>query len=267
MRKYIFILILILIFPILFYSFNLPQDKKDKISSFPTVSQESEEELSKFETTSSEEVLSEEANETDTDNSDISEGCSVTKVIDGDTIDVEIDGNRETLRLIGVDTPETVDPRKPVQCFGREASEFTKSKLSGKEVILEADPTQGERDKYGRLLRYVFLDEVNFNELLIKEGYAHEYTYNFPYKYQKEFKNAESFATENKKGLWADDACDTSSLKQTQTYQPQGTYTCNCQKLCGAISSCDEAYYQLQNCGCSARDSDGDGVPCESLCR
>lgn len=133
----------------------------------------------------------------------------VIKVVDGDTIQVEMNGKKETLRLIGIDTPETVDPRKPVQCFGLEASAKTKELLSGKRVTLEADPTQGERDKYKRLLRYVHLEDGTFvNELLIREGFAHEYTYQSnPYIYQSEFKEAEIFAQTNKKGLWADTAC------------------------------------------------------------
>jgi micrococcal nuclease len=127
----------------------------------------------------------------------------VTKVVDGDTIKVNIDGNIETIRLIGVDTPETVDPRKPVQCFGMEASNKTKEILTGRKVRLEADPSQGERDKYGRLLRYVFLPSgIDFNLQLIQEGYAHEYTYKVPYKYQREFKAAEKNAIENNIGLW-----------------------------------------------------------------
>lgn len=196
----------------------------------------------------------------------------VEKVIDGDTIVVEKDGERETLRLIGVDTPETVDPRKPVQCFGKEASNFTKSSLQGKNVQLESDLTQGDRDKYKRILRYIFLEDgANFNKLLISEGYAHEYTYQEnPYKYQAEFKEAERQAREQKKGLWAENACS-GSQKTTQdstssSYVPQGTYNCDCNKFCTKMASCDEAYYQLQKCGCTARDADGDGVPCESLC-
>jgi len=132
----------------------------------------------------------------------------VSSVVDGDTVKVNIAGTMETLRLIGIDTPETVDPRKPVQCFGVEASNKAKALLSGKMVRLEADPTQGERDVYGRLLRYVYLgDGTNFNKLMIEQGYAFEYTYNTPYKYQTEFKQAESYARTNKLGLWADDTC------------------------------------------------------------
>ncbi|MDO8639512.1 MAG: thermonuclease family protein [bacterium] len=134
----------------------------------------------------------------------------VLKVVDGDTIDVELSGKKEAVRLVGIDTPEVVDPRKSVQCFGKEASAKAKEILSGKRVRLEQDPTQGNRDKYGRLLRFVFLEDgTNFNKLMIDQGFAHEYTYQSnPYKYQKEFIEAEKLARENKKGLWADGVCE-----------------------------------------------------------
>ena len=80
----------------------------------------------------------------------------VESVVDGDTIKVSMNGKVETLRLIGIDTPETKDPRKPVQCFGAEASRKATELLAGQKVRLEADASQGERDKYGRLLRYVW---------------------------------------------------------------------------------------------------------------
>lgn len=134
--------------------------------------------------------------------------AKVTKVVDGDTIEVLVKGKTEMIRLIGVDTPETVDPRKPVQCFGKEASAHTKAQLLGKNVGLEADSTQGERDKYQRLLRYIFLEDgINFNKQLIYEGYAYEYTYAAAYKYQAEFKQAQIDAQKNKRGFWADNAC------------------------------------------------------------
>lgn len=134
----------------------------------------------------------------------------VSRVIDGDTIEVNINGKKETLRLIGIDTPEIVDPRKPVQCFAKEASNKAKEILNGKKVKLEADSSQGERDKYNRLLRYVFLEDgTSFNRLMIAEGYAHEYTYQSnPYKYQIEFKEAEENAREDGKGLWGADTCN-----------------------------------------------------------
>jgi micrococcal nuclease len=133
----------------------------------------------------------------------------VVYVTDGDTIKVMRDGAKETVRLIGVDTPETKDPRKPVQCFGREASKKTTDLLLGKHVRLEYDPVAGDKDKYGRLLRYVFLDDgTNISRQLIFDGYAHEYTYGAQlYKYRDDFMAAEKDARENKRGLWADDAC------------------------------------------------------------
>ena len=136
-----------------------------------------------------------------------SASAQVVKVVDGDTITVLVDGKKETVRFIGIDTPEVVDPRRLVQCFGREASEKTKQILINKQVTLVDDQSQGNRDKYDRLLRYVFLGDVNINQQLLVEGYAHEYTYRLPYAYQAEFMQAERSARENKKGLWADGAC------------------------------------------------------------
>jgi len=132
----------------------------------------------------------------------------VVKVVDGDTLSVSINGKTETIRLIGINTPETVDPRKPVECFGKEASNKAKDLLTGKRVRLEADSTQGDRDKYGRLLRYAWLESgIFFNKQMISDGYAYEYTYSKPYKYQYEFKQVEAEAKQAKSGLWADGAC------------------------------------------------------------
>lgn len=132
----------------------------------------------------------------------------VTKVVDGDTIHVLLNGKSTTVRIIGIDTPETVDPRKPVQCLGIAASNRAKELLSGKSVVLESDPTQDDKDKYGRLLRYVFINGSDDYGLgAIEEGYAHEYTYAVPYKYQTEYKKAEKAAKDARVGLWADNAC------------------------------------------------------------
>lgn len=201
----------------------------------------------------------------------------VAKVIDGDTIQVFINGKTATIRLIGIDTPETVEREKPVHCLGIQASEKAKEILGSKSIRLEPDATQGDKDKYGRLLRFVFLEDgTNFNELLIREGYAYEYTYSVPYKYQMEFKAAEKDARDNRRGLWSKTACsedskNSSSGEDESSIQapviPDGKYACDCTKLCSQIKTCDEAYYQLNNCGCTKRDADSDGVPCESLCR
>jgi micrococcal nuclease len=123
-----------------------------------------------------------------------------TRVIDGDTIIVNIDGKEERVRLIGMDTPETVHPSKPVEYFGKEASEFTKRMVEGKRVRLEFDWQR--RDKYGRLLAYVYLKDGTFlNAEIIKQGYGFAYT-RFPFKYLEEFRQYEREARENGRGLW-----------------------------------------------------------------
>jgi micrococcal nuclease len=131
----------------------------------------------------------------------------VVKVIDGDTITVKMDGKNETIRLIGLDTPETSDPRTGVQCFGKEATAKLKSVI-GTRVAVERDEREGERDKYDRLLAYIYNEEGTLlNKYMIAQGYAYEYTYDDPYKYQKEFKAAQADAKAKKRGLWAPDAC------------------------------------------------------------
>ncbi|MFA7049653.1 MAG: thermonuclease family protein [Patescibacteria group bacterium] len=137
----------------------------------------------------------------------------VVEVVDGDTIKIDLDGSIESIRLIGMDTPETVDPRKPVQCFGEESSKKAKELLLNKKVRLEDDPTQ--YDKYGRLIKYVYLENGEmYNKKMIEDGYAHEYTYDIPYKYQSEFQEAEKYARENKLGLWSDDTCSGNTVQE-----------------------------------------------------
>ncbi|HEX9370404.1 MAG TPA: thermonuclease family protein, partial [Roseiflexaceae bacterium] len=85
--------------------------------------------------------------------------AAVVEVIDGDTVDVRLNGAVVRIRLIGIDTPEVVDPRRPVECFGREASTRAHELLDGQTVALEADPSQDDRDRYGRSLRYLWLPD------------------------------------------------------------------------------------------------------------
>ena len=101
--------------------------------------------------------------------------AQVERVIDGDTIRVRFEDKSYTVRLMGVDTPETKHPTRAVEYFGREASAFTKAALEGQTVLLAKDRTGDTIDRYGRLLRYVLLDGDNFNARLIREGYAHAY--------------------------------------------------------------------------------------------
>lgn len=130
------------------------------------------------------------------------ERVKVTRVVDGDTIVVS---DNTTVRLIGIDTPETVDPRRPVQCFGKEASSKLKSLLSEKEIVLQKDVS--ETDKYRRLLRYVFLPlpdgQILFvNDYMVREGFAKVLTYPPDVKYNEQFRQAEREAREDGRGLW-----------------------------------------------------------------
>ncbi len=127
----------------------------------------------------------------------------VYEVVDGDTIKVTDGAVKKTVRFIGMDTPETKDPRKPVQYFGHEASQYTADLLLHRHVTLKKDVS--ETDKYGRLLRYVYLGDGTFvNEKLVREGYAHVLTYPPDVKYADLFVAAERDARENKRGLWKD---------------------------------------------------------------
>lgn len=144
----------------------------------------------------------------------------VTKVTDGDTIHIMIGGEDDTVRLIGINTPETVDPRRAVECFGKEASVRMKELTEGKIVRLEYDESQALRDTYGRLLAYVFLEDGQMiNRKMIAEGYAYEYTYMTPYMYQKEFRQLQSLAQSSKRGLWAEDTCHGSKIMGVKTFR------------------------------------------------
>ncbi|MEK7547083.1 MAG: thermonuclease family protein [Patescibacteria group bacterium] len=138
----------------------------------------------------------------------------VLRVIDGDTIVAEVNGQPIHIRLIGINSPEPNDKRARVACLAQKAKEEAEKLLGGQNIYLEKDPTQGDYDKYNRLLAYVFLASgTNFNKLMIEEGYAYEYTYRppaqagLPYKYQSEFKAAQNKAQTAKKGLWNPDIC------------------------------------------------------------
>jgi micrococcal nuclease len=142
---------------------------------------------------------------------------AVTEVVDGDTIRVRQAGKEETVRLVGIDTPETRDPRTTVQCFGVAASDFTKHLLTGKNVRLEADPASDDRDKYQRLLRYVYLEDGSFiNQMLVEQGYAFAYTL-FPNSKLEQFRVWEQEARTANRGLWAGCNVDESKQKKQTT--------------------------------------------------
>lgn len=136
----------------------------------------------------------------------------VVRDVDGDTIVVSMDGKDETVRFIGVDTPETHKPNTPVQCFGPQASDFTSKAVTGKTVRLVADPTNDDRDKYGRLLRYVYLEDGSLlDQTLVSQGYGFAYI-SFPFQKKADFIAAQTAAQTAKLGLWT--TC--------QPYQEQG---------------------------------------------
>lgn len=141
----------------------------------------------------------------------------ITAFHDGDTITVDMNGTPEKVRFIGVDTPETHKPNAPVQCYGPEASAFTKQFVGTQNVRLEADPKDDNRDRYGRLLRYVYTpDGTLLSQKLIAEGYGFAYT-SFPFTKKNDFVEAQIAAQNAKKGLWA--ACEVTEKKgrfQTQ---------------------------------------------------
>lgn len=147
------------------------------------------------------------------------ETAIVTRVVDGDTIEVQITGRTEgpgageasvgsiqKVRMIGIDTPESVRPGTPVECFGREASAAAKALLEGQEVHLVKDVE--ETDRYDRLLRYVYLGEEMANARLIANGYATAYTYPPNVRWSEMFVQLEREARQANRGLWSLDTCN-----------------------------------------------------------
>lgn len=134
----------------------------------------------------------------------------VTRVVDGDTIIVNIDGADERVRLIGVDTPESVHPDRSKNVkYGQIASDFTREHLEGENVALEYDVS--ERDRYGRILAYVYLDEVMFNKTLLEEGHAKVATFPPNVKYVDDFTVLQEQARKDRKGVWGYDVFNESN--------------------------------------------------------
>ncbi|KKP70109.1 hypothetical protein A2X44_00115 [candidate division CPR3 bacterium GWF2_35_18] len=158
----------------------------------------------------------------------------VTRVIDGDTFEIY---SGQKIRLIGINTPETVAPNKTVECYGQEASDFLKSLLENTRVSLVKDVS--ETDSYGRLLRYVYLDNLFVNEYLVKEGYAEVSTYPPDVKYQEVLEQAEETARTQEIGLWGN-ICSTDS-EQTVIDSNECT-------IKGNISWAGEKIYHLITC-------------------
>lgn len=144
---------------------------------------------------------------------------TITRVVDGDTAAIVLCGIEETMRLIGINTPETRDPKTGVQCYGQKASDKAKELLLGKKVRLETDPSQSKRgrDNRGRPLVYIHLpDGQNYGEHMIAEGFAHEVLVANHYKYEAQFKAAEQRARAKKKGMWSNPVCAAESEKTSE---------------------------------------------------
>lgn len=159
----------------------------------------------------------------------------VTRVIDGDTVEIE---EGQKIRYIGIDTPETVHPDKDVQCFGKEASSKNTEFVMGKSILLEKDVS--EADKYGRLLRYVYVGDVFVNDFLVREGYAKSSSFPPDVKHQDKFREAEQEARQNNRGLWA--YCQTGANQPVMSSETSSTDGC---QIKGNISSSNEKIYHV----------------------
>lgn len=171
------------------------------------------------------------------------DSVKVVRVIDGDTIEIE---GGERVRYIGIDTPETVDPRKPIQCFGVEASKKNKELVEGKEIRLEKDIT--DRDKYNRLLRYVYAGDTFVNLELVKRGFAYSYSYPPDIKYQEQFVVAQEEARSGNRGLWSSCQSDSRVLGDMSLPVSEEEPAGDC-AIKGNISSSGEKIYHLLGCG------------------
>lgn len=217
------------------------------------------------------------------------ETAIVTRVIDGDTIELS---TGEKVRYIGIDTPETVKPNTDVQCLGKEASAKNTQLVLGKEITMQKDVS--ETDRYGRLLRYIYVDGTFINDYLVREGYAVASSYPPDIAHQKQFAEAQQEAQANNRGLWSG-VCDIQANPTTapsqapnqapsqttpQTTQPQAVpTTTSCQYSCsGPDRDCKDFATHAQAvaffncCGFTVTNDpmrlDGvgvdDGIPCES---
>ncbi|MFD1362839.1 thermonuclease family protein [Lentibacillus salinarum] len=216
------------------------------------------------------------------------EKATISKVVDGDTIEVNYNGSTEDVRLLLVDTPETVHPSKPVQPFGPEASEFAKDTLTpGESVKIEFDGPK--RDNYDRLLGYIWHDGHNFNKQLLKKGLArYAYAYDPPYTHQEAFQQAEANARNNEIGIWSikgyvtpdgfasqssgsednatSDSSNSGDLSTVSGYDPNGT-----DRDCSDFDTQRAAQAFFEAAGGPEKDphrldgSDNDGKVCESL--
>jgi endonuclease YncB( thermonuclease family) len=212
------------------------------------------------------------------------ETATVTRIIDGDTIEVLMNGRTYRVRYIGMDTPERYDV-----CFA-EATAANALLVANQEVTLLKDVS--ETDRYGRLVRYVFVGSVFVDAALVAQGYARAYPYPPDTTYADYFADLEAraraaglgchptgvFDHDPQTGVPVTASVTSAVLPPTSelptplsatgntTQTAPAVFTCDCSRKCSEMVSCEEAYFQLSQCGCGVRDGDGDGVPCETIC-
>ncbi len=207
---------------------------------------------------------------------------TVTKVVDGDTIKFESRGFETTMRLIGIDTPETKRPGYPVQCGGPAASsEAARLLPRGTAIRVESDPSQDARDKYGRFLGYVYVQgrgagaRGSVNYRLVRGGFAKTYVYGqIPFRYAGPFLGAEIAAKKERRGVWGPPCNGDTTKPQTAPVRTPGASSGRCDPNytgacipssppdldCGDIT---ERRFRVVGADVHRFDVDGDGVACE----
>jgi len=193
--------------------------------------------------------------------------ATVSRNVDGDTITVSLDGWSETIRMIGVDTPETVHPSKPVEAFGKEASDFTKAMCPvGSTVYLTYD--WNPRDKYNRLLAYIWYKVGNtwvlHNLNLIANGYGNAYTaFSFKNEYMTLFRSAETYARKKQRGLWKNEETSqqtttVSGNQNTNTSKPSNLVSTSGNVIISYVKAHSSAeYVEIKNIGSSSVNLSG----------
>jgi micrococcal nuclease len=216
-------------------------------------------------TESSVEVVTNSDSETSTLSSDSTYiPAKILDVVDGDTMKILIGNKKETIRLLLVDTPETVHPTKPIEPFGKEASTYAKDMLSDQNVEIQLDVS--ERDKYGRLLCYLYINGKMFNELLLEKGLARvAYVYPPNIKYVDEFRKIQSAAQKEKVGLWSlPDGFEQDNDQDRTQVGPRDSGAELLYKNCKEVRAAGKAPLKATDLGYSLKlDGDRDGVACE----
>ena len=205
----------------------------------------------------------------DVGNEATDDGAVVERVVDGDTVRVLVDGQPETVRLVGIDTPETVAPNRPVECFGPEASARLAEILpEGQPVTIETDPTQDERDRFDRLLGYVYPgdESESANEALVASGHARVFVFGgVPFDQADEFMRREAQARSESLGLWG--ACQAENAPP----QEQAMTAAACDPNYGGCIAppppdldCSDIDEPIEVRGADRHrlDGDGDGIAC-----